>query len=388
MKKLLPLFATVCYLSVLPTVHAASHPLPPAGEALVGFETYATSRHEDTLLDIAARNGLGFEEIVSANPAVDTWIPGDGTQVLLPKRHILPQAARSGIVVNVAEMRLYYYPKGSGRVETYPVSVGRSDWNTPQTTTTITRKAENPTWTPPASIRREHAADGRGHLPAVVPGGPDNPLGQHALYLGLPSYLIHGTNNPNGIGMQVTHGCIRMFPADIRHLYHSVPVGTRVSIVNQHYKVGWDAGTLYVEVHPWIEGTPASVKSDSGKLRQLVQQAVGTSNYPVDWHAVETARSEARGIPVAVGPIGAGVARSISHSRADLEASYDNPASHMYQTSADTQAVPVVDPFASEQRTVTNQPATPARQRKWHEVEVEYDVNGRELSRAAAWEDW
>lgn len=383
MTKLLPLLTALGFFSVLSNVHGASHPLPPTGEALVGFETYATSRHEDTLLDIAARNGLGFEEIVSANPNVDTWIPGQGTQVLLPNRHILPQATRSGIVINVAEMRLYYYPARSGRVETYAVSVGRSDWNTPQTTTRITRKAENPTWTPPASIRREHAADGRGNLPAVIPGGPDNPLGQHALYLGLPSYLIHGTNNPNGIGMQVTHGCIRMFPTDIRHLYHAVPVGTRVTIVNQHYKVGWDAGTLYVEVHPWLEGTPASLKGDTGKLRQMVQQALGgQSSYPVDWNAVDQARSQARGVPIAVGPITSSASAPYHQSRANFEANYDQPQ-------ADTQAVTVVDPFASEPTTVTNQPvATPSR--KWHEVEVEYDSLGQEISSASssAWEDW
>lgn len=384
MKNYLPLIATLCTLLLGQSAAAASHPLPPAGEALIGFDTYATSRHEDTLLDIAARNGLGFEEIVHANPNVDTWIPGDGTQVLLPKRHILPQATRAGIVINVAEMRLYYYPARSGRVETYPVSVGRSDWNTPQTTTRITRKAENPSWTPPASIRREHLADGRGALPAVVPGGPDNPLGQHALYLGIPSYLIHGTNNPNGIGMQVTHGCIRMFPADIRHLYHAVPVGTRVTIVNQHYKVGWDAGTLYVEVHPWLEGTPASVTGNTGKLRQMVEQALGSqSNYPVDWAAVETARKEARGIPVAVGPISSTASAPFHHSRASFEANYDANAQ------ADTQAVNVVDPFASEPSTVTNQ-VQQAPARKWHEVTVEYDNFGREINsnRQSAWEDW
>lgn len=363
MSTLRSLTALVFTMPLLQTVFAASYPLPQPDEALIGQESYVTSRHQDTLLDIGKRHGLGFEEMLNANPTVDTWLPGEGTPVLLPHRHILPATARQGIVVNVAEMRLYYYPARSDRVETYPVSVGRGDWNTPVTTTSITRKTENPSWRPPASIKKEHLEDGRGALPDVVPGGPGNPLGQHALYLSLPSYLIHGTNNPDGIGMQVTHGCIRMFPADIEHLYNSVPVGTKVTIVNQHYKVGWDAGVLYVEIHPWLDGTPANVKDDPLSLRQLIQRAIAARpDYPVDWVAVVDAQIEASGVPVAVGP----VAR-------------DNTEDF------------TVDEYISEYQTTGDQSAYPnsGDSQKWHEVIIDYNENGQhDHATNPAYQDW
>lgn len=293
-------------LSALPA-RAAIFPLPLEGESLVGRERMVTARHEDTLVDIARANDLGFDEIVNANPAVDTWLPREGTPVVLPHLYLLPDAPRQGIVINVAEMRLYYYPKPakgeSAVVESYPISIGRSDWNTPLVTTKVTRKVVDPVWYPPASLKRERLQQGDPPLPDVVHPGPDNPLGQHALYLGTPSYLIHGTNKEYGIGMQVTHGCMRLYPEDIRHLYETVPVGTPVRIVNQPYKVGWSEGVLYVEVHPWLEGTPDSQKQDTRQLIRLVEKnLVEYMDYPVDWQAVEQARIEATGLPVAVGP--------------------------------------------------------------------------------------
>lgn len=289
------------------TTLAAVFPLPLPGESLVGRERMVLARHEDTLVDIARANDLGFDEIVNANPAVDAWLPRAGTPVVLPHLYLLPDAPRQGIVINVAEMRLYYYPKpakgDSGTVETYPISIGRSDWNTPIVTTRVTRKVTDPVWYPPPSLKRERIAQGDPPLPDVVHPGPDNPLGQHALYLGTPSYLIHGTNKEYGIGMQVTHGCMRLYPEDIRHLYETVPVGTPVRIVNQPYKAGWSEGVLYVEIHPWLEGTPTALQNDTHLLTRLVQQQlVEYMDYPVDWQAVEQARIEATGLPVAVGP--------------------------------------------------------------------------------------
>jgi L,D-transpeptidase ErfK/SrfK len=174
---------------------------------------------------LARTYNVGFEELKQANPDVDAWLPGEGTKITIPSRYVLPRAAQRGIVVNVAELRLYYFPEdsrappegvapGSRRVITHPISIGRLDWSTPLVVTSITSKVVNPSWYPPQSIRDEHAARNDA-LPRVVPGGPDNPLGKHAMRLALGSYLIHGTNKPSGLGMRVTHGCIRMFPEDI-----------------------------------------------------------------------------------------------------------------------------------------------------------------------------
>jgi L,D-transpeptidase ErfK/SrfK len=232
-------------VAVLPAwtrLAAATFELPSASEAVVGEPMKVIARYEDTLIDIARRNSLGFDEIRYANPKVDTWLPGAGTEVVLPTHFMLPHTPREGLVINVAEKRLYYYPKvrpgEQPTVVTYPISIGRGDWETPIVTTKITSKAKDPTWYPPESVRKEHAAEGD-ILPKAVPPGPGNPLGQYALYLGLGGYLIHGTNKPFGIGMQVTHGCIRLYPEEIKALFQAVDIGTPVRIVHQRYKAGW-----------------------------------------------------------------------------------------------------------------------------------------------------
>ncbi len=284
------------------SLHATTFSLPQGDDGLVGKEQRITVGRKDTLIDLGRLHGFGYDEISAANPGIDPWMPADGSTLILPHAHILPEAPREGIVINVSEMRLYYFPKSTGTVETYPVSVGRTEWNTPLVTTKIVRKAANPTCYPPASIRKEHLQKGD-PLPAVVPPGPDNPLGKYALYLGTAGYLLHGTNNENGVGMQVTHGCMRLYAPDVQRLFERVPVGTTVRIVNQPYKVGWRDGVLYVEVHSLEEGGSTHQQSSSTALTQLVhKQLQAYMDYPVDWQAVEQAKVEATGLPVAVGP--------------------------------------------------------------------------------------
>lgn len=288
-------------------VSAAEYLLPSPGNDVVGEEQMVQAKEEDTLIDIGRRHGLGFDEIVLANAAVDTWLPREGTSVLLPLRFVLPNAPRTGIVINVAEMRLYYYPKPAkgepAVVRTYPISIGRSDWNTPLTSTTVVRKAVDPTWYPPASLRKERRLEGDPPLPASVGPGPDNPLGRYALYLGIDSYLIHGTNEAkaSGIGMQVTHGCVRMYPEDIATLFKQVPVGTPVRIVNQPHKLGWLNGALYVELHPWLEGsTEATQQQDERQLQEQIRQQVAAAGAVVDEKAVSFAEIERNGIPIPI----------------------------------------------------------------------------------------
>jgi len=302
--QLIRVFAAVGVLLAAGTAAAESFPLPGDGGDLIGDPRSTLARHEDTLIDIAREHGLGYEEIVNANPGVDPWLPGAGVSVELPKRRLLPMAPREGIVINLPEHRLYYFPK-SGRDETpvvwsYPVSIGKMDWNTPLGSTRIVQKIKDPTWTPPKSVREEHAKRGD-ILPAVVPAGPNNPLGLFAMRLGIPggAYLIHGTNRPAGVGMQVTHGCMRLYPEDIEELFAMVAVNTPVRIVNQPFKLGWQDGQLWVEVHPALQEDTVEPPTLTD-LTRLVVDATRESLTPVDWTRVQRAFAEARGMPVAV----------------------------------------------------------------------------------------
>ena len=289
-------------LGTLP-LHADNFVLPDGNGDLVGWQGVTIARQEDTLADIARTFKLGHEEMRLANPDIDFWLPGAGTEVVLPTRYILPRAERKGIVLNVPEMRLYFFP-GAGpgedpEVITYPISIGRMDWSTPLGRHRITAKIRDPSWTPPASIRQEAEAAGE-PLPKFIPAGPDNPLGAFALRLDLPSYLIHGTNRPYGVGMRVTHGCIRMYPEDIERLFPEVQVGTGVNIVNQPVKVGWLGDTLFMEVHPPLEEDPIGEEELRRLALELVEEA--DRERPVELLGRELLRvvREKRGIPEAI----------------------------------------------------------------------------------------
>ena len=272
-----------------------------SNDSVVGRSQVYVARHEDTLLDIARRFSMGLAELRLANPGVDTWLPGEGTVIRLPSRFVLPASSRSGLVVNVAEMRIYFYPRDRAVVRTWPISIGRVGWETPLGETSIVRKKAYPTWYPPASIREEAAMEGN-PLPRVVGPGPDNPLGSHALYLGFPEYLIHGTNKPFSIGMRVSHGCVRMYPEHVTELYELVEPGTPVSLVHQGVKAGWSGDELYLEVHP-VAGVPDEESRPS--MTEVVSSLVAAtaeSELPVDldWKRVRRALATANGIPVAV----------------------------------------------------------------------------------------
>jgi L,D-transpeptidase ErfK/SrfK len=271
----------------------------------VGENSAVTTSASDTLIDIAARYQLGYNLIRSANPGVDAWLPGEGAIVTLPFNVILPAASRSGIVINVAEMRLYFYPQSKpgqrATVAVYPISVGRGEWATPVTRARVTGRAKDPIWYPPASIRAEHAERGD-ILPMQVPAGPDNPLGQYLLMLDIPGYFIHGTNKRFGIGMQVTHGCVRMYGSDIEQLVKLVANDTAVTIINQPFKTGWLEGELYLEVHPLLELEGAAVEDNRADIIAAVVAA--TRYYPetrIDWDGLDTVIAEAKGLPVKVG---------------------------------------------------------------------------------------
>jgi L,D-transpeptidase ErfK/SrfK len=304
-RQLLPVVAA---LLVAGTARAggAEYVIPENGDNVIGVITTAIATHDDTLLDIGRRHGVGYEEIISANPGIDPWLPGAGTEVLIPSRFILPDAPREGIVVNLPEHRLYYYPptKSGQRpvVRTYPISTGKMDWKTPLGVTRIVSKQERPNWYPPQSVREAHIARGEPPLPPVVPPGPDNPLGEHAMRLAIPSgaYLIHGTNRPAGVGMQVTSGCIRLFPEDIAELYGLVPVKTKVNLVDQPTKVGWLRGTLYVERHPLLEGANDPGPDEFATVQAQVSTSAEGRPVDVDWDRVAHAFKVQSGVPAPV----------------------------------------------------------------------------------------
>ncbi len=274
----------------------------PGGMDVIGEQKSLLTRYEDTFSELARRHDLGYEEMVRANPGVDPWLPGEGTSISLPLSFVLPQARRIGLVINIAEYRMYYFTSENDQlvVSTFPISIGRMDWSTPLGKSSIVAKATQPAWYPPASVRAEYAADGR-HLANIVPPGPDNPLGEYAMRLSVPGYLIHGTNRPAGVGMQVTHGCIRMYPEDIEWLFPQVAVDTSVRIVNQPYKFGWLGDELFLEVHPALERKESVQEQGMTTLMRQYVKATQEQNAEVDWQRVTEVFEEKLGIPVSVG---------------------------------------------------------------------------------------
>jgi len=299
-KKFFPVFAAAILVAggagVFSSAQALEFPLFGDTE-VVGEIQLIKAAHEDTFVRLAQRYDVGYEELRQANPGVDPWLPGEGTEIVIPTQFVLPRAARRGVIVNVPELRLYYFPESGDRVITYPISIGKMEWATPYGTTSVVRKTVNPTWYPPESVRREHA-ERNDPLPSVVPPGPDNPLGNRAMYLGFPGYLLHGTNKPFGLGMRVTHGCIRLFPEDVEALFDKVTVGTPVTLVNQPYKLGWGEDGLYLEAHrPLNEDVESGDWTATELTRIFVAATQERQTNNMNWRNAEAVMHDSHGIP-------------------------------------------------------------------------------------------
>ncbi len=276
--------------------------LDEPSQQVIGQVQVVFANETDTLSELAREYGLGYDEIVAANPGVDPWIPGAGTAVILPTQFVLPRAATRGIVLNIAAKRLFYFPPPEDgepqTVLTYPIGIGRVGWETPLGAAEVISKARDPHWWVPASVRKEHAELGD-PLPAVVPPGPDNPLGRFVLKLDMPGYLIHGTNQPYGVGMRVSHGCVRLYPENIETLYPLVALGAEVEIVNQPYLAGYLDGELYFEGHTPLED------DDVSPVDRLVESlSVLPEELTLDRRALiaqmESVATEGLGVPVRV----------------------------------------------------------------------------------------
>ncbi|MBU2706950.1 L,D-transpeptidase family protein [Zooshikella marina] len=276
---------------------AAVYPLPSNGDNVVGYIRQVSTAYEDTFMEISRREGLGFLTVRAANPEIDPWLPGEGVLVTLPTQMILPPVKREGIVINLAELRLYYFPPNEDVVVVFPVGIGRRGWQTPEGKTHIMQKIENPTWTPPASIRREHAEKGD-ILPAVVPAGPDNPLGLFALRLGNGgSYLIHGTNRKYGVGMRVSHGCIRLFPDHIEQLFAQVSRGTPVKIIHESYKIGRLNGEIYIESHEPLSERVNTVRKPAKQVLSSLLDKMPEASTAINRSAALDAIQQETGLP-------------------------------------------------------------------------------------------
>lgn len=295
-----PLLAALALIAATASVALAGS---LAGD-LLGRPSEKVTAYEDTLLDIAREHKLGIIELMAANPGVDPWLPGADVKVLLPTEHILPDAPRRGIVINVAELRLYYFGDPKNPVS-FPIGVGRDGYLTPLGSTTVVRKKERPSWYLTPSEIRDNP-----DLPKVMPPGPDNPLGEHAIYLGWPSYLVHGTNIPWSVGRRASRGCIRLYPEDIAWLFGRVNAGEPVMVVDQPVKIGRRDGALYLEVHPSpkqvdiIEETSKSPGPPEplplADWADHILAAAGDDAPRLDWPVIEAALKDRTGVPVKI----------------------------------------------------------------------------------------
>lgn len=275
---------------------------PMGARIAMGKQTTYKGGEEDTFLDIARHFTLGYVELRAANPEIDPWAPPPGQDVLIPGFQLLPRARQQGIVVNLAKMRLYYFRDPGGEPITYPIGIGSEGLDTPTGVTKVVRKAAGPSWYPTERMRTE-----KPWLPRHVPPGISNPLGTHALYLGWPTFLIHGSNKPWGIGRRVSSGCMRMYPENVVEFFGMVPVGTRVTVVDQPILVGWLDDGLYLEANPTytqsvdlengIDITPTPL---TDKMREMIVEAAGVAASRVNWSVVEKTIRERRGIPAMI----------------------------------------------------------------------------------------
>lgn len=282
------------------TTQAATFELPKSGNDIVGASFTVKARSGDNLQSIGEDFGIGFHEMKEANPKISPSYVRSGQTIVVPAVFILPKY-REGIVVNIAELRLYYFTHDGKHVLTYPVGLGRRKWRTPTADTVVTRKKENPTWYVPDSIRDFVFEQSGKVLPDFIPPGPENPLGKHAIYLSLSSYLIHGTNQPWTIGKLITSGCIRMYNADVADLFDHVQIGDKVRLVHHPYKVGWQNGVMYLEAHePVVIDDPVN-KLNILDADQVIQAAIKKRHADVEWGHVDYAVRQNRGIPYAIG---------------------------------------------------------------------------------------
>lgn len=278
------------------TSYALTFELPKNGDNVVGEVQTATVEPGDDFHTIARRYDLGYYELIEANPSVDADNPKPWSTITIPSKFILPDSAHRGIVINLSELRLYYYPPKQNVVMTFPIGIGREGWNTPLGEAKVVMKTKDPTWTVPTSILKD--AEERGiTLPTVVGPGPENPLGNYKMRLSIPSILIHGTNLPDGVGMRSSAGCIRLYPEDIEKLFEQTQKGTPVRIMNDPYKVGMLDNKVYLEAHLPLQEQQAEYSEHGSPVPTLVQAFTKNKNVTLNWNKINQVTKIQSGIP-------------------------------------------------------------------------------------------
>lgn len=297
----------VCFLAMIGLLFTQvgfglSFPMPEGNNDLLGQTQIVHAHKGDHIYNIAERYDMGYYELIEANPKINRHSSIDPKEAIhIPSEYILPNTEREGIVINLPELRLYYYDP-SGHVYTYPIAIGKFNWTTPTLTTKIIDKRKDPYWHVPKSIKEAAAAKGI-HYPDIVPPGPKNPLGKFAMRLGARSYLIHGTINPRSIGKRASSGCIRLYPNDIEQLFDLVSVDTPVRIVNDFFKLGWRNKTLYIEIHePLFEHAPSQHEAME-MIHEKIDTLTDSKPTNIHWNAVHHALKEKSGIPTPIGQL-------------------------------------------------------------------------------------
>lgn len=280
--------------------HALTFPLPPKGNNIVGKVQTAFVHPGDNFHTVGRRYDVGYYEMVEANPRINPNHPKPWTTLVIPTEYILPPAPRKGIVINLAELRLYYYPPKGHVVMTFPVGIGRQDWPSPRGLGHIVHKIYNPTWYVPESIRAARAAQGV-YLPRFVLPGPKNPLGHYAMPLSFKGYLLHSTNEPTGVGMRSSSGCIRLFPENMKVLFGKVRRGTSVRILDLPYKIGWEKGKVYLEAHLPFQEDQNAIGTDYAPMVKAIITAITGHKIWINWKIADQVAGEHNGIPQLVG---------------------------------------------------------------------------------------
>ncbi|MBN1683925.1 MAG: L,D-transpeptidase family protein [Gammaproteobacteria bacterium] len=303
--KLLSAFFLMLFFS--PLALALVYHFPDTNDDLIGQIKITQAQPGQYLYDVARENEMGFDALVKTNPKVPRYSTFKKSYLLtIPSLFILPIAPRKGIVINIAEKRLYYYPEDDNVVITEPIAVGKPYWSTPLINTYVLEKLIDPVWVVPESIKEYSALKGK-ILPDVMPAGDENPLGKYALRLADWSLLIHGTNQPELIGKRVSSGCIRMYPEDIEYLYAIVPLKTPVMIVNQPYKLGWKQNRLYLEVHPAFVEFSGTQTDEENLIHEMIMAFTESENVHIDWQAVYKTVKDQTGLPHQIGDVTFGV---------------------------------------------------------------------------------
>lgn len=294
LKKILLLLV---FIGISSHAYAAKFDLKPGQEIIGKIQTIETQAGE-TFASIAQKYDVAYYGLVEANPGVNPDQPlKRGTMLIIPSQYILPQVPHRGIVINQAELRLYYFPKDKAEVFTFPIGIGRVGWQTPEGVLKIIQKIKHPNWYPPKSIREADLADGI-KLPQVVPAGPNNPLGDYAMRLSDQTYLIHGTNDPSGVGRRSSAGCVRMYPENIEQLFNMVPMHTQVRIINQALKLAWQGKNLYLESHVPLQENESKYPADGAAVVPLIDKAIqGMQSVDVNWQLAIAVSKEQQGIP-------------------------------------------------------------------------------------------